>query len=223
MCRPPKRRQGAVAALVARARAAQRAFETWTQERVDEAVTAAAWAIVEPGRNRALAEIAVRDTGLGDVADKIAKNRRKTIGLLRDLAGAKSVGVISEDRERGLIEIARPVGVVAAITPSTNPGATPANNILNALKGRNAIILAPSPKGASTLALLLDVRACRARPRRRAARSRAAAAGADVARADARADAAGGSRRRDRARRPTCAPPTKAGRRRWASAPATCR
>ena len=145
-----------VGALLARARAAQREFETWTQERVDEAVTAAAWAIVEPGRNRALAEIAVRDTGFGDVADKIAKNRRKTIGLLRDLRGAKSVGVIFEDRERGLIEIARPVGVVAAITPSTNPGATPANNILNALKGRNAIILAPSPKGQSTLALLLE-------------------------------------------------------------------
>ena len=123
---------------------------------MDEVVTAAAWAIVEPGRNRALAEIAVRDTGLGDVADKIAKNRRKTIGLLRDLRGAKSVGVIHADRARGLIEIARPVGVVAAITPSTNPGATPANNILNALKGRNAIILAPSPKGASTLALLLS-------------------------------------------------------------------
>ena len=118
-------------------------------------MTAAGWAIVEPSRNRALAELAVRDTGLGNVADKIAKNRRKTIGLLRDLRGAKSVGIIAEDRERGLIEIARPLGVVAAITPSTNPGATPANNILNALKGRNAIVLAPSPKGASTLALLL--------------------------------------------------------------------
>src|SRR4029077_2456471 len=136
-----------VASLVARARAAQQIFATWSQQRVDEAVTAAAWAIVEPARNRALAELAVRDTGMGDVADKMAKNRRKTIGLLRDLRGAASVGVISEDRERGLIEIARPVGVVAAITPSTNPGATPANNILNALKGRNAIILAPSPKG----------------------------------------------------------------------------
>src|SRR4029079_13858049 len=102
------------------------------------------------------AELAVRDTGMGDVDDKMAKNRRKTIGLLRDLRGAKSVGVISEDRERGLIEIARPVGVVAAITPSTNPGATPANNILNALKGRNAVILAPSPKGQSTLTLLLQ-------------------------------------------------------------------
>jgi sulfoacetaldehyde dehydrogenase len=57
--------------------------------------------------------------------------------------------------DRGLVEIARPVGVVAAITPSTNPAATPANNIINALKGRNAIVLAPSPKGQSTLALLL--------------------------------------------------------------------
>jgi sulfoacetaldehyde dehydrogenase len=145
-----------VAGLIARARAAQRAYETWSQERVDEAVVAAGWAIVEPARNRALAELAVRDTGLGNVADKIAKNRRKTLGLLRDLKGAKSVGIISEDRRRGLIEIARPVGVVAAITPSTNPAATPANNIVNALKGRNAIILAPSPKGASTLALLLE-------------------------------------------------------------------
>ena len=114
------------------------------------------WAIVEPSRNRALAELAVRDSRLGNVDDKIAKNRRKTMGLLRDLTGAKSVGVISDDRARGIVEIARPVGVVAAITPSTNPGATPTNNIVNALKGRNAIIVAPSPKGASTLALLLQ-------------------------------------------------------------------
>jgi len=64
--------------------------------------------------------------------------------------------VIAEDRRQGLVEIARPVGVVAAITPSTNPAATPANNILNALKGRNAIVLAPSPKGASTLVRLLE-------------------------------------------------------------------
>jgi sulfoacetaldehyde dehydrogenase len=145
-----------VATLVARARAAQREYETWTQSRVDEAVVAAGWAIVEPSRNKALAELAVRDTGFGNVADKIAKNRRKTLGLLRDLKDAKSVGVIAEDRRRGLTEIARPVGVVAAITPSTNPAATPANNIINALKGRNAIVLAPSPKGATTLALLLE-------------------------------------------------------------------
>jgi len=145
-----------VAGLIARARIAQRDYEQWDQQAVDEAVTAAAWAIVAPQRNRALAELAVAATGLGNVADKIAKNRRKTMGLLRDLRGARSVGVIARDPARGLVEIARPVGVVAAITPSTNPGATPANNIINALKGRNAIILAPSPKGQSTLTLLLQ-------------------------------------------------------------------
>jgi sulfoacetaldehyde dehydrogenase len=142
--------------LIARARAAQAIADRWSQAQADEAVTAAGWAIVEPSRNRALAELAVRDTGIGNVADKIAKNRRKTIGLLRDLKGARSVGVILDDPDRGLIEIARPVGVVAAITPSTNPSATPANNIINALKGRNAIVLAPSPKGQSTMALLLE-------------------------------------------------------------------
>ncbi len=144
-----------VGALVARARVAQAAFDAATQEEVDEVVTAVGWAIVDPEHNRALAEASVRDTGLGNVADKIAKNRRKTMGLLRDLAGARSVGVISKQPESGLVEIARAVGVVGAVTPSTNPAATPANNIINALKGRNAIIVAPSPKGASTLSLLL--------------------------------------------------------------------
>ncbi len=146
----------AVVGLVERARAAQRVYETWTQEQVDLAVAAAGWAIVEPARNRELAELAVADTGIGNVADKIAKNHRKTLGLLRDLKGARSVGVISEDRARGIVEIARPVGVVCAITPSTNPGATPANKIINALKGRNAVIVAPSPKGWSTCRRLIE-------------------------------------------------------------------
>ena len=145
-----------VADVIARARAAQAVADRWTLAQADDAAVAAGWAIVEPARNRALAERAVRDTGLGNVADKIAKNRRKTIGLLRDLQRARSVGVITDDPARGLVEIARPVGVVAAITPSTNPAATPANNIVNALKGRNAIVLAPSPKGQSTLELLLQ-------------------------------------------------------------------
>ncbi len=145
-----------VAGCVARARAAQRAYEAFTQEQVDEVVLAAGWAIMEPARNRALAELAVADTGLGNVEDKVIKNHRKTLGLLRDLQGKKSVGVISEDPAKGLIEIARPVGVVGAVTPSTNPAATPANKIINALKGRNAIILSPSPKGYSTGTLLLQ-------------------------------------------------------------------
>jgi sulfoacetaldehyde dehydrogenase len=147
----------AVARLIARARAAQAEFERWPQERVDEAVLACGWAIMKPENNRRLAETAVRDTGLGDVEDKVAKNHRKTLGLLRDLAGVRTVGIIAEYPEKGIVEIARPVGVVAAVTPSTNPGATPANQIINAVKCRNAIILAPSPKGYSTMEQLLEL------------------------------------------------------------------
>ena len=145
-----------VSLLVARARAAQRIANNYDQVRVDELVAAAGWAIIEPARNRELAELAVADTGIGNVDDKVRKNYRKTFGLLRDLKGAKSVGVIAENLAKGLVEIARPVGVVCAVTPSTNPGATPANKIINALKGRNAVIIAPSPKGWSTAARLLE-------------------------------------------------------------------
>ncbi len=141
--------------FVERARAAQGAFAQASQETVDLAVTAAGWAVMEPRRNRALAEQAVRDTGLGSVEDKVLKNHRKTLGLLRDLQGARSVGVLREDPAAGVTEIARPVGVVAAITPSTHPVAAPINNIINALKGRNAIVLAPSPRGAGVCASLL--------------------------------------------------------------------
>jgi len=142
--------------LVARARVAQSQIDGYTQQQVDLMVSSVAWAILEPARNRTLAEMAVRDTGLGDIDDKIAKNFRKTLGLLRDLKAAQTVGVVREDRELGITEVARPVGVVAAITPSTNPGATPINKILNALKCRNAIVVAPSPKGASTCKQLLE-------------------------------------------------------------------
>jgi len=146
-----------VSSLVARARAAQAEYETFDQRRVDDVVAAIAWTILEPERNRYLSHRAVEDTGLGDVDDKFQKNYRKTLGLLRDLTDAPSVGIVSEDSERGIIEIARPVGVVGAITPSTNPVATPTNKVMNALKGRNAIILAPSPRGEAVCGELVEL------------------------------------------------------------------
>lgn len=152
----PDQAAEAVTAIVARARQAQREFARADQATVDTAVAAAAWAIMEPTRNRALAERAVADTGLGNVDDKLRKNYRKTLGLLRDLHGRKTVGVIAQDAASGITEIARPVGVVAAITPSTNPAATPANKIINALKCGNSVVVAPSPKGQGTCELLLS-------------------------------------------------------------------
>jgi sulfoacetaldehyde dehydrogenase len=145
-----------VESIIKRARVAQKEYESYTQEQVNLVVSAVAWAILEPGRNAELAELAVRDTGLGDAADKFKKNFRKTLGLVRDLQHAKTVGVVAHDPATGITEYARPVGVVAAITPSTNPGATPINKILNALKCRNAVVIAPSPKGQSTCFRLLE-------------------------------------------------------------------
>ena len=145
-----------VEALVANARAAMAMFADADQARVDEAVTALAWSIYKPERAKELAEMAVADTGLGSVDDKIVKNQRKTFGCLRDLMRAKTVGVIDEDRAKGIVKYAKPVGVVGAVAPSTNPAATPVNKAMMALKGRNAVIVAPSPAGASTTTRTVD-------------------------------------------------------------------
>lgn len=137
-----------VDALIARARIAQAAYEKGAdQARYDRAAKAVGWAIMEPERNVEMATLAVESTGLGNVKDKVMKNHRKTLGLMRDIADAQTHGVISDSPETGITEIARPIGVIGAVVPSTNPIATPANNIINAVKGGNAIILSPSPKG----------------------------------------------------------------------------
>jgi len=141
--------------LVAKSKTAQSIFEKYNQNQVDELVTAVAWSICKPSNNKKISNLAVEETGLGNSDDKILKNRRKTLGLLRDLKNIKTVGVINEDKEKGIIEIAKPVGVVAAVTPSTNPAATPINNIINALKGRNSIIVSPSPAGSKVFKELL--------------------------------------------------------------------
>ncbi len=149
--------QARVQQLVRRARAAMAAFADTDQARVDEAVTALAWSLYKPEHAQELAESGVRDTGLGNAADKIIKNQRKTFGTLRDLLRVKTVGVIEEDRAHGILKYAKPVGVVGAITPSTNPAATPVNKAMMAIKGRNAIIIAPSPAGWGTTARAVEL------------------------------------------------------------------
>ena len=135
--------------LIAKARAAMadyaRQISAGGQERIDEAVTALAWSIYKPENAKRFAEVAVDVTGLGNVESKIIKNTRKTFGTLRDLLRVKSTGIIEEIPEKGLVKYAKPVGVVAAGTPSTNPSATPVNKAMMAIKGGNAIIMAPPP------------------------------------------------------------------------------
>ncbi|MEM0988899.1 MAG: aldehyde dehydrogenase family protein [Pseudomonadota bacterium] len=146
-----------VAELVARARAAQDAYENDDQARVDEAVTALAWSIYKPENAEMLAKLAVEDTGLGNVPSKIIKNTRKTFGTLRDLMRVRTVGVISEEPEKGMVKYGKPVGVVGAVCPSTNPAATPVNKAMMALKGGNPVIIAPSPAGYHTTARTVEL------------------------------------------------------------------
>ena len=141
-----------VDALVRRGRAAMDAFADSDQAQVDEAVTALAWSLYKPEHAEALAAMAVDDTGIGNARDKVVKNQRKTFGTLRDLMRVRSVGIIEESPALGLVKYAKPVGVVGAVTPSTNPAATPVNKAMMAIKGRNAIVIAPSPAGLATTA-----------------------------------------------------------------------
>ncbi len=142
--------------LVATAKKAQEHYEAnGSQELFDLACQAVGWALMQPENNSELSKLAVSETGLGNVNDKIQKNHNKTLGLLRDIKNIKSFGHIYDDKLKGISVYFRPKGVVAAIVPSTNPLATPTNNIINALKTGNSIIIAPSPKGARPFAVLL--------------------------------------------------------------------
>ena len=143
--------------IVVRARTAQARYEAMgSQALFDKACQAVAWVLMQPERNRALAEMAVEETGLGNADDKVRKNHNKTLGLMRDIKDITAFGHVEDDDENGLSIYYRPKGVIAAVVPSTNPLATPVNNTINALKTGNAIILAPSPKGVKPLLALFE-------------------------------------------------------------------
>ncbi|MDR3072801.1 MAG: aldehyde dehydrogenase family protein [Clostridiales Family XIII bacterium] len=129
--------------LITRARAAQKIFEGFSQEQVDRAVQAIGKAIYDNAKP--LAEMAVAETKMGNVNDKIAKNMGKPKVTWYKLKGVPSRGVIRRIPEEGLVEVAKPIGVIGAITPVTNPIMTPIHNSMIALKGGNAIIVCPHP------------------------------------------------------------------------------
>jgi succinate-semialdehyde dehydrogenase len=130
--------------LITRARAAQAAFEKFSQEKVDAIVRDIAKYVYDNAAP--LARMAVDETGIGHYEDKILKNKGKARVIWNNLKGKKSRGVIGEDPETNLIMVAKPMGVVGAVTPVTNPIVTPMCNGMFALKAGNAVIFAPHPK-----------------------------------------------------------------------------
>ena len=135
-----------VEALIKRARAAQAAIADYTQDQVDQLLKAMVWSCAQPGVAEELAQQTLDETQLGDYNGKFAKISVKTRASLMDILPDKSVGVIEEDLERNIIKICKPVGVIGALSPSTNPEATPVIKSINAVKGRNAIVIAPHPR-----------------------------------------------------------------------------
>ncbi|WP_432407863.1 acylating sulfoacetaldehyde dehydrogenase [Wukongibacter sp. M2B1] len=145
-----------ISELMERARKAQAKIENYTQEQVDTLVKSIAWSIVKDENAKKISELAVEESQLGNYDGKYSKLQKKVRGTLRDLNGAKSVGVIEEDKEKGIIKIAKPVGVIGALVPCTNPEATPAIKAMNAIKGRNAVIFAPHPRTKKTNTLIVN-------------------------------------------------------------------
>ncbi len=146
-----------IAELVERSRKAQAEIENYTQEQVDELITAMVWAVCKPGVAEEIAHFTVEETQLGNYEGKFLKIFRKTRATLYDIIDDKSVGVIEEDLERNIVKIVKPVGVIGALTPCTNPEATPVIKAISAVKGRNSIIVAPHPRSKLTNKKICDL------------------------------------------------------------------
>jgi acetaldehyde dehydrogenase (acetylating) len=129
--------------LLEQASEAQQKFAAFSQTQVDAVVDACAEAATVAGEQ--LARLAVEETGYGNVPDKIIKNRLASVDVHRAIRGMKTVGILREDREKGILELASPIGVVAAVIPCTNPTSTAIYKTLISLKARNAIVLSPHP------------------------------------------------------------------------------
>jgi len=138
--------------LITRARVAQAAFELFSQEQVDAIVKGIGKYVYDNAE--LLARMAVDETGIGVYEDKILKNKGKARIIWNNLKDKKSRGIIGEDPEANLIFVAKPMGVVAAVTPVTNPVVTPMCNAMFAIKTGNAVIFAPHPKAEKLTQLL---------------------------------------------------------------------
>ena len=134
----------ALTAKMAAMKEAQKIFATYTQEQVDKIFFAAASAANK--MRIPLAKMAVEETGMGVVEDKVIKNNYAAEYIYNAYKDTKTVGVVEEDREYGIKKIAEPIGLIAAVIPTTNPTSTAIFKTLISLKTRNAIIISPHPR-----------------------------------------------------------------------------
>ena len=135
--------------VFARASKALAIIEGYDQQRIDRLCQAVAWAVSNKKTFTRLVEMGINESGLGDAESRMGK-RMKIRGVLRDALRQKSVGIIEEIPEKGIVKYAKPVGIIACIVPTTNPDLTPAGNAIYGIKGRNAVIFSPHPRSKKT-------------------------------------------------------------------------
>lgn len=133
----------------AKARAALAIIETYDQARVDRLCQAVAWAVSNKKTFTRLVAEGIAESRLGDPDSRMGK-RMKIRGILRDALRQKSVGIIEEIPEKGIVKYGKPAGVVACIVPTTNPDLTPAGNAIYGIKARDAVIFSPHPRAKKT-------------------------------------------------------------------------
>ena len=140
--------------LVENSRRALKEFESYDQRSIDKMIRAIAKYVYDNAAP--LAEMAHNETKMGSTEFKTKKHLGKSRIMWHSLKGKKAQGVIGEDPELGIVEIAKPIGVVGAIQPCTNPVVTPMANVMAALKGRNTIIVSPHPRAVNCTKYLVD-------------------------------------------------------------------
>ncbi|HZG81172.1 MAG TPA: aldehyde dehydrogenase family protein, partial [Brevibacillus sp.] len=132
-----------------KAKAALAIIETYDQERVDRLCQAVAWAVSNKKTFERLVKMGIEESRLGDPESRMNK-RFKIRGVLRDALRQKSVGIIEEIPEKGIVKYAKPVGIISSIVPTTNPDLTPAGTAIYAIKARNVVIFSPHPRSKNT-------------------------------------------------------------------------
>src|SRR5438309_9809337 len=136
-------------AALQRAGKALAVIETYDQARIDRLCQAVAWAVANKRTFSTLVEMGIAESGLGDAESRMGK-RMKIRGVLREALRQKSLGIIEELPEKGLVKYGKPAGIVACIVPTTNPDLTPAGNAVYAIKARDVVIFSPHPRSKKT-------------------------------------------------------------------------
>jgi sulfoacetaldehyde dehydrogenase len=132
-----------------KARKAMEIVESYSQERLDRLCQAVAWAVSNKRTFSELVDMGIEESKLGDPVSRMGK-RMKIRGILRDALRQKSVGIVEEIPDKGIVKYAKPVGVIGSIVPTTNPDLTPAGTAIYAIKARDAVIFSPHPRSKKT-------------------------------------------------------------------------